>query len=203
MNHAKKVAASKPKANPQATIENMPKKKLGKSIKYKMAGTAIILFSWIVQNYSFDSWDSKSKDYMESARDFSDMTRSSLLYENLYYVVNGSDDSMMKSALKREYIHQAAMKYVGGLTVSTVNRPLDTEDKQRLIDSLKGLASNVYDFDAFNNYILEADRLIGDTRKEAEEQVKEIKFWRTLFKNVYLLLYLVGTGVLIWGMKHE
>jgi hypothetical protein len=204
MKTANQVKQSQSSIPPHLKSDDKPiiRKPSAKSIIYKIVGSAIILLSWVVQNYTFDEWDTKSKNYSESARDFSDMVRSSLLYESLYFHA-GQSSNPNKVALQSAYIQQAAKKYALGLSVNTLNREIDKKDKIEKINMLISSLKSVKDFESFNEYTIKANEIVGDTFAESNTQIKNIENKRAIYKNVYLVAFILGTTILMVGYKYE
>ena len=99
-----------------------------KSLRLKVIGGGLLLLSFIVQNFIYDYWDKKSDEYISANKDFSDMSRSSMLYLNLFFNTKLDNDTI-ETTVKRQYINMAAQKQALGQSVEIMTRDIDKQTK--------------------------------------------------------------------------
>lgn len=168
----------------------------------KLFGGAILLLSFIVQNFLYDSWNQKSEDYYNSNKDFSDMSRSSLLYLNLYFNTKLDDDSV-EQVVKYQYINAAAQKAALGQVVNILARDTDKVTKINLTNSLLQKAKSVNDFDSFLNFNKYASEIDKYSLQDNIAFVNKVTQKREMYRWIFLSAYILGTGLLLFGLKYE
>lgn len=175
---------------------------VNKSKLLKAVGGGLLLLSFAVQNFVYDYWDNKSENYYNANRDFSSMSRSSLLYQNLYFNVQTGDDSLT-SLLRRQYINMAAQKAALGQTVEITARNIDKQEKIDLANSLLQKANGVYDLNSFIDYISFSRTHDSYSVVDNISEVEQINIWRNSSRWIFLCLYIIASLILLLSIKFE
>lgn len=169
---------------------------------FKIIGGGLLLLSFIVQNYAYDYWDKEAEEYYNSNKDFSDMSRSSLLYLNLYFSSNVPDKAL-DSIVKGQYINMAAQKAALGQTVEITTRDMDKQEKLDLCNALLQKAKTVKTFEDYLGYINFSRTSDTYTLKDSVDRVDRINKWRNASRWGFLLTYIIGSAILLFGFKYE
>lgn len=167
-----------------------------------MIGGGLLLLSFIVQNFIYDYWDKKSDDYISVNRDFSDMNHSSMLYLNLYFNTHLENDTV-QAVVKQQYINMAAQKQALGQTVEIMTRDIDKQDKIDLCNSFLQKAKSVSDYDSYLEFINFVNKTDPYDPKASMDRVKIIGNWRETSRWIFLLSYILGSVLLLRGIKYE
>lgn len=173
-----------------------------RSIKLKMFGTGLLLISFIVQNFFYGKWNKQSEDYLAVNRDYSDMSRSALLYLNLYYNTKAENPEIEKE-LKKQYIHAAAEKYTQGQITEITFRDIEKQEKLKLIAQLQMKSESVTDLASFLEYNAYCSEVNRFDIKGNVERVKSIGNKKDFYQNFFLLANIIGTIILLLGIKYE
>lgn len=169
--------------------------------------SAILLVSFITQQYLFECWRSQSDNLHEAILELPVVDKSVLLNEVLYFVVGvrpGTmglwDTSAVPAASIREAARKAAMSESMPVLYSD---SLDTAKKSDLVKSLYAPAASVSDYDGLLGCFDFIDGPFGDYGSDLNRQLSDIGRYREWARNVYLLLYLAGSLFLLWGTGRE
>lgn len=181
----------------QTTID-----KKTKAILFKTIGSGLILFSFIIQNFTYDYWNTKIDEYYKINKDFSDMSRSSLLYLNLYYNAKIEDDTL-NSKIKEQYINMAAQKSALGHTLDILTKNLDEKQKTKKINSIVQSAKEVNNFNSYTKYLKYSNEVNPYSEKDSLNEIKKLNDWRDATRWVFLILYIFGSFLLLFGIIYE
>jgi hypothetical protein len=173
-----------------------------KSRWLKVVGGGLLLLSFIVQNFIYDYWDKEADEYYNSNRDFSDMSRSSLLYLNLYFNTH-LPDSNLEAIVKAQYINMAAQKAALGQTVEIITRDTDKQARIDLCNALLQKSNSVADFNGYLDYIKFASQTDTYNLSDSQKRVERINTNRESFRYVFLIAYIIGSILLLVGIKYE
>jgi len=130
------------------------------------------------------------------------MSRSSLLYLNLYFTTHLGNDSL-DSIYKRNYIHAAANKAALGQVVSIIVRDTDKQIKINLSNSLLQKANSVHDFKSFCDYVAFSYLADSNSVEIAKKQIDTISGNREKARNIFLVANIIGSILLLIGFKFE
>ena len=168
----------------------------------KVIGGSLLLLSFIVQNFAYDYWDKELDEYYNSNRDFSDMSRSSMLYLNLYFTAK-LENEPLESIVKKQYINMAAQKYALGKTVEITTRDMEKQDKIDLCNSLLQKTKTVTDFQTYLDYINFVGQADPYDINDSIARVEKINDKRDKFRWFFLVAYSLGSILLVFGLKYE
>lgn len=173
-----------------------------KSRLIKVIGGGLLLVSFIVQNFAYDYWDKKADEYYNVNKDFSEMNRSSLLYLNLYFNTKFDNDTL-EAVIKQQYINMAAQKQALGQTIEIVTRDMEKQDKIDLCNSLIQKAKTVSDYTSYLDYISFSNQRDTYKPKDSMDRVQNINNKRDKFRYIFLFSYVIGSILLLFGLKYE
>jgi hypothetical protein len=137
-----------------------------KATMLKVAGSAVLLFSFLTQNFLYDAWDARATLLEKGMVERGLIDKSVLLNEVLYFTAQPSSGTSVDD-LKRFYIHEAARKlaYSSNFPVAS-DELLTTREKVDLSNALLSQANGVDDFPSFLALVRTANESYG---KYAEE----------------------------------
>lgn len=173
-----------------------------RSVVYKVVGGALLLLSFVIQNYSYDVWNTRLTEYMNANRDYAAMQRSSLLYQNLYFSLQQSD-SIPQNEIRTAAIQNAAKHdVISRLILHTANE--DKEDKHvAILEQIRKEVSFVKDYESYLSYLEKARGIDEFSLQDEEAQVKQDGEWKTVYRNIFLVTYVVGSVLLLVGFRYE
>jgi hypothetical protein len=177
-------------------------KRKRKSNLCKLFGGGLLLFSFIVQNYSYDIWNTRLEDFSNANRDYAAMHRSSMLYQNLYFNVY-IPDTTLNSQVKTTLIRNAAEKdAIGRMILLEADNEQKAHSKE-LYARIKGDIEKVIDYDSFLAYLQKAKEIEQFDLKEEDAQIHRDRALKEPCRNVFLLSYVLGSIILLAGFRYE
>jgi len=189
--------------NKKNLIDAEAKKKRAKILK--ITGGAVLFLSFITQNYLYDIWNSRKQDLHLASVDAAIMNKGVLLNEILYFV-----SSLGKGSLKPEEVEQirwqkireAARKIAMSNSIFVLVNDLDKQDKVNVANDLMARADAVkdyYSYSEFMGYFNSLDQKYFSTGVYSED----IREKRDIARHVYLGLYILGSFLVLAGVKFE
>lgn len=174
---------------------------------FKIIGGIIVFLSFITQNYLYDKWNSESQNLHSATVEQAIIDKGILLNEVLYYTA-GLDKSALPDNevknVKEQYAKQAAVKQVISHSMAVMSTDLDKQDQVDRMKKLFRQAVGVKDLlglSELRKSINEQNDEVIQKRREARFQSIESK--RNTARQIYLALYIIGTTLLIIGIRHE
>jgi lysyl-tRNA synthetase class I len=177
-------------------------KRKRKSNLCKLLGGGLLLFSFIVQNYSYDIWNTRLEDFTNANRDYAAMHRSSMLYQNLYFNVK-IPDTTFSSQVKTALIRNAAEKDAVGRLILLEADNVQKAHSKDLYERIKADIENVKDYASFLVYLQKAKEIEQFDLREEDEQIHRDRDLKEKCRNVFLLSYVIGSIVLLAGFRYE
>lgn len=168
----------------------------------KLIGGGLLLFSFIVQNYYYDIWNTRLEDFTNANRDYAAMHRSSMLYQNLYFNVILPDSNLGRQ-VKGTLIQNAAEKdAIGRMLLLEVDNEQKAHSAE-LYKKVKAEIEKVKDYPSFLAYLQKATEIQQFDLREEDEQIHRDRNSKNKCRNIFLLTYIVGTIVLLVGFRYE
>jgi hypothetical protein len=168
---------------------------------FSLMGAIILLISFIVQNYLYKNWEIKEQEMQDDIMaEF--MYNTSVQFDKiLLYTSLLSNDTNYTDAEKKEYISDLSHAYsYRGLCralLSDMNYM-----KLYQMDSISKISKNIMDLPTFKKLRHDIDLLepgINNMRKHMSNVYDKKQY----FGNFFLLVYLVGSILLITGLWIE
>jgi hypothetical protein len=176
------------------------------SRRYKLIGGGILLLSFITQTLLFDYFNAKSQAMDTAFLNQAVIDKSILLNENLYFTANlggeGLDSQTLKD-MKQSYIREAARKTALSHSIRLGASDMSNDDIVKYSNEFISRANQVKDFVGFselNKYINKFDvdhSLLNDAYVVQVSNNRDIARW------AYLVSYLIGSGILLLGIRYE
>jgi hypothetical protein len=168
----------------------------------KLMGGGLLLFSFIVQNYYYDIWNTRLEDFTNANRDYAAMHRSSMLYQNLYFNVNIPDSSLDRQ-VKGTLIQNAAEKdAIGRMLLLEVDNAQKAHSGE-LYTKVKAEIEKVKDYPSFLAYLEKAKEIQQFDLRQEDAQIHRDRDWKDKCRNIFLLTYIIGTVILLIGFRYE
>ncbi|MCC6458856.1 MAG: hypothetical protein IT260_00195 [Saprospiraceae bacterium] len=176
------------------------------SKKLTIAGSLLVLGAFIVQTFLYDKWKDNIDAYSQANRDFSEFTRTSLLYQNLYFNINAEDTLVIRQS-KQLFMRAAAEKYRLGRIISTNIDLVDTDlERNKFIANSNTVLKEVYkvvDYESLMRFIPIADSLLPGNLKLNDEWLKAQHKKKEIASLVFLSLQIIGSLLLALGLKYQ
>ncbi len=174
---------------------------LTKAKLLEIVGFALLLGSYIAQNFFYDKWQEREQKLEEAIMGESLIDKSNLIYIAMYNITDACEDSLHYKE-KMFYLRQAALKLYQ--SKQGVYGCYDTtlEAKQAAIDKLERLQAKVpavLSYESFVDSVNLMDKDIGNIRKELDAINSNKPCWRFGF----LFLYIAGAFSLFLGLLTE
>lgn len=176
------------------------------SKKLMFFGSFFLVISFVIQNFSYQKWDSEIDSINQANRDYSDIIRSALLYEILYFNVNTPDTILLENA-QSQYIKTAAEKIRLGKIIAYNTDSLGTPElNKKFIDNTNLLLAanqNVTDFSSFINYINMVNSVIPENRSEKANRITKLNSKKERASFWFLIMQILGSLLLIIGIRYQ
>jgi hypothetical protein len=174
-----------------------------KSRALKIAGSAVLLISFVTQNFLYDRWTAREALLEQGGFDRSLIDKSVLLNEVLYFTAQSVPGANVQD-LKEFYIHEAARKLAISSTMPVVsNEFLKTQEKVDLLNSLLQRAHGVSDFSSFLSLVKTANDSYGKYSQEMSMEAIQVGSKRAKARYIYLGFYILGALLLLAAIRKE
>ena len=175
----------------------------GKHRILKFIGSAVLLVSFVTQNFLYDRWNSKVALLEQGAVDRALIDKSVLLNEVLYFTAQPTSETTAND-LKEAYIREAARKLaISSIIPITSSQAFQTQQKVNLSNALLSEARGVKDFPSFLALVKKVNDSYGRYSTEMTEEALRMNSRRALARYIYLALYVIGTLLLLAAVKKE
>ncbi|WP_231424963.1 hypothetical protein [Pedobacter sp. Leaf250] len=176
------------------------------SKKLNVFGSLLLFLSFTIQMFLYNTWDEKIKQFDQANRDFTEMTRTSLEYQNLYLGLQ-SQDSLTKQLYQANFIKAAAEKYRMGKIIST-NAELvgSKEDAKKFVDNTNVLLASIQqvtDLNTLYAFVQIADAKIPENRKLKAEWMDKMNFKKKTASFFFLAFQILGSIMLVLGFRYQ
>ena len=187
--------------------QNMPtltaaQKRKRNSNLCKLFGGGLLLFSFIVQNYSYDIWNTRLEDFTNANRDYAAMHRGSMLYQNLYFNLN-IPDTTLSSQVRSTLIRNAAEKDAMGRMLLMEAENVEEAHSKAIQDKIKSEIEKVKDYPSFLTYLEKAREIEQFDLREEDAQIHRDREWKDKCRDIFLFSYIVGSIILLIGFRYE
>jgi hypothetical protein len=172
------------------------------SRRFKLFGGALLLLSFIAQTFVYDYWDGEMEEYMGASRDQSAMIRSALQYEILYFTIQG-EDSMMMNESRRQFILAAARKVALGSTTQLAIADAEQEEVLRIGNEIWRRHASVRDYPSFVDFMGYSVTSTDEIVARMQSRIQRISDWKDTSRWLFVLTYVMGTVLFLWGSYHE
>ena len=169
-----------------------------KSKKLKIFGTALLLGAFIVQWTLINAADEKLRLQKEAYDLYASSYNSSLIYANMYFNIGQTTEKYDGNILKKA-ARENATGLAGRLAVSSLTK----ETKVASIKKAYAKANQVTDLDSYNEYIRVVNAIEEPLYKEREKDVTKLAKKKSSSSYIYTALYILGSLLLLWGMRWE
>jgi len=183
-------------------LESISRKRLAKVLK--LIGSAILLLSFATQNFFYDAWHSQADELRKGVLEQAVIDKSVLLNELLFFVAELPADASKTEAVRRYKIREAARKVASSqsMPVSSISA-LTTGEKTDAINKLRASAAKVVDYDSFLSFLNFVNSEYGKYSDQFNEQRQQLERKQRTARWIYLVLYVLGSFVLILGIRYE
>lgn len=176
------------------------------SKKLNVFGSLFLFLSFTIQMFLYNSWDEKTKQFDQANRDFTEMTRTSLEYQNLYLGLQ-SQDSLTKNLYQPNFIKAAAEKYRMGKIISTNIDLLGSEENvKKFVDNTNELLAyiqQVTDLNSLYTFVQLADTRIPENRKLKAEWLDKMNTKKQTASFFFLAFQVLGSIMLVLGYRYQ
>ena len=168
----------------------------------KTIGALLLLGSFMAQNYVYDAWEEENDNYLLVNMNHSDMQRSSLLYQILYYTVDEPDSTFQRFA-RHELILGAADEMATGYCLQIIGSEKPKEERTNRCNQVLQAAKKVFDYNSLTQFAAYAQERADMSVPKEWERVKTMGGNADVWKHVFLLLYIVGTLLYLVGAHRD
>jgi len=174
--------------------------------KLNFFGSFFLLISFTIQMFLYNSWDDKTERFNQANRDFTELTRTSLEYQNLYLSLH-LQDSITRQKFQTSFIKAAATKYHQGKIISTNLDLFQNEDQVKEFvnnsNQLKDQIHNIDDMNSLYNFVKLADKKIPINQKLKITWMKEMKWKKDTASFIFLTFQILGSIMLVLGYRYQ
>lgn len=176
------------------------------SKKLNVFGSLFLFLSFTIQMFLYNSWDEKTKQFDQANRDFTEMTRTSLEYQNLYLGLQ-SQDSLTKNLYQPSFIKAAAEKYRMGKIISTNIELLGSEENVKKFigntNELLAYIQQVTDLNTLYAFVQLADTKIPENLKLEAEWMDKMNSKKKTASFFFLAFQVLGSIMLVLGYRYQ
>jgi hypothetical protein len=158
----------------------------------KFSGAALLLSAFGMQTQQ-NRQAALALERMQAAELDSRTLQKAISYEGLYYSAKatGFDNAW--------YLKMAAKQYFTGASAMMATSPIDRAEAQRDIDQLLHAAANVHDVESFREYaMLDNAFELKNHKTEMAGLIEPDRNAKSL-GTIYLILYIIGSVVALFG----
>lgn len=176
------------------------------SKKLNVFGSLFLFLSFTIQMFLYNSWDEKTNQFAQANRDFTEMTRTSLEYQNLYLGLQ-SQDSLTKKLFQPSFIKAAAEKYRLGKIISTNVDLLSSEEEAKKFvgntNKLLEYIQQVNDLNTLYAFVQDADKIIPENQKLKAEWMSKMNTKKETASFFFLGFQILGSIMLVFGYRYQ
>ncbi len=167
----------------------------------EIAGGALLLFSFVIQNYLYDNWNSRSNELESAMLSQAVVDKSVQLNEILYFVIGQESDldAAHKASLREGKIREAARKLFVSTTIPIAVSDLPLARKKELVVRLQQLYPLVHDYDSFLRYV-QLVNAANTLRRSPADLRAEISGKRDMARAIFLATYILGAISVLFGV---
>jgi hypothetical protein len=163
----------------------------------KLIGSAILLSSFVTQNFLYDRWNSRATLLEKAGEDRSLIDKSVLLNEVLYFTASASAGHPTDD-LKSAYIREAARKLaLSSIIPVETAKDLTLQEKLDLSNGLLTDARGTNDYSSFLVLVSKINDSYGRYAQEIDTEYKKLLSERATARTIYLSLNITGTLFLL------
>ena len=176
------------------------------SKKLNVFGSLFLFLSFTIQMFVYNSWDEKTKQFEQASRDYTEMTRASLEYQNLYLGLQ-NQDSLTKEKFQPAFIKMAAEKYRIGKIISTNIDLFENEQEvKKFINNTNDLLEEikyVKDFNTLNTFVQSANSKTPENVKLKTEWLNKMNSKKKRASFFFLTFQILGSILLVLGYRYQ
>lgn len=161
---------------------------------WTVAGTVILLLSWATQTTLWEYYDSKFRDLEDATQRYSNAYNASLQYATMFFASSIATDVANYSLLQK-----AVRENAYGFAGSIEPLPIDKSEKAELILDITSNANNIKSLEDYNKYISKINQHESKLVAIRVDWRASLERKREISSYIYLLLYLLGTAMLVRG----
>jgi len=177
------------------------------SKKLNVFGSLLLIISFIVQTYFYNKWNDQILTFEQANRNYTEMTRTSLEYQNLYLGLNSYKEKEVKETLQHLFVQAAAEKYRLGRIMSTnVELIKDSIEAKKFIDSTNALLLSIDKINDMRSLYV----FVNDTENKIPSKIEENKDWLIHMNNkketasyIFIGLQLIGSIMIALGFRYQ
>jgi hypothetical protein len=163
--------------------------------RLKIAGTMVLLASFITQQFFLNEVDSQIHQSEQYHQHYNDAYQSSLQYINLFFSqapVTGVPDGKIFA--------KAAQEHAEGYGAYILSLGLSEAEQLNKAKQLMEEANKVSDLDSYNNYMAFINTNEEPFLQKYIARTEKLRLGRLVVNRAYLGLYLIGSLLLLMGM---
>lgn len=176
------------------------------SKKLNVFGSLFLFMSFTIQIFLYNSWDEKTKIFEQANRDFTEMTRTSLEYQNLYLGLQ-NQDSLTKQKFQPEFIKMAAEKYrIGKILSTNIDLLGDEIEVKKFVNNtneLLGQINNVNDISTLYEFVQLSNNKIPENNKLKSKWMMDMDSKKRKASFFFLTFQILGSILLVLGYRYE
>ncbi len=167
----------------------------------EVAGGALLLGSFIVQNYTYDAWNERSAELETAILEQAVVGKSVQLNELLYFAARQDLHSTpeFRDELSAAKIREAATKLYLSQLIPIYASDLSTREKDVARSRLFAGLQNVTDYGSFLKYLENVNAVSSATPSPAAN-FREAGIHREAVRHKFLRLYIAGAFLLLLGI---
>jgi hypothetical protein len=169
-----------------------------------LLGVLLTGLAFTAQQYFNQKWSSEIKTFEEANRDYTELSRASLAYQNLFIGLDSKTDSVSTN-LKQIFIKAAADKYRTGKMISTHTEQLGTKTELAALakknNELSELISEVTDLNSLYGFVVVTNQTYPESKDQNGNwlEVKQAK--KDQFSLIFAISQAIGAILLAFGLS--
>lgn len=168
-----------------------------------LIGGAVLLLSFITQNFFHDKWNSRMRELEIAMSDRSVIDKSVLLNEVLYFVAF-APENQTTGRVREAYIAEAARKLAISSEIPVMlSDAVTSEQKVQLVNALDSRARNVHDYESFVANVKYINTTYDSYFDEIVGNYRHLNKLSGYARWVYLSLYVLGSAIALVGVWQE
>lgn len=176
------------------------------SKKLNVFGSLFLFLSFTIQTFLFNSWDEKIKIIEQDNRDYTELTRTSLEYQNLYLGLENQGETL-KDKFQPVFIKAAAEKYRLGKIISTnVDLFGSKSETQQFVTSTNELlhaTNEVNDLNSLYKFVQYAELKIPENQALKTNWIKNMRRKKEIASAIFLTFQIIGSLMLVFGFRYQ
>jgi hypothetical protein len=183
----------------QKEKSELPSVNKRKSKRFKLIGGTILLISFITQWTFINYAQSQQNNWNFGLDAYSRAYLASLSYLNLYFT-QGQTTGVYDGVILNKAAQENALGFSSRILIAS---KFSRQEKAQRVNRILEASRNVKDPDSYNSYMALVNEIEKETISQSQEEIDRLSKLQSTSLWIYAVSYIIGSVLLLWGLRYE